>query len=130
MRRRIYFLFLFLIGFLFYSCERIDIGEDINIQIGEEYRVKWNLSFRIDSLNEYRCPINANCIWGGDVDLYFNINEGSHETDTLLRLNDSERNPFETGNHLWEILDVSPYPELDKEIEINDIIVVMRISKK
>ena len=130
MRRRIYFLFLFLVGFLFYSCERIDIGEDINIQIGEEYRVKWNLSFRIDSLNEYRCPINANCIWGGDVDLYFSINEGSHETDTLLRLNDSERNPFETGNHLWEILDVSPYPELDKNIEINDFIVEMRISKK
>lgn len=130
MRRRICFLFLFLIGFLFYSCEKIDIGEDINIQIGEEYRVKWNLSFRIDSLNEYRCPINANCIWGGDVDLYFSINEGSHETDTLLRLNDSKRNPFETGNHLWEILDVSPYPELEKEIEINDIIVVMRISKK
>ena len=129
MRRRIYFL-VFLIGFLFYSCEKIDIGEDINIKIGEEYRVKWNLSFRIDSLNEYRCPIGIWCIWGGDVDLFFSINEGSHETDTLLRLNDSERNPFETGNHLWEILDVSPYPDLDKEIEINDIIVVMRISKK
>jgi len=129
-RHRICFLIIFLIGVLFYSCEKIDIGEDINIKIGEEYRVKWNLSFRIDSLNEYRCPINANCIWGGDVDLFFSINEGSHETDTLLRLNDSERNPFETENHLWEIIDVSPYPELDKEIEINDIIVVMRISKK
>jgi len=130
MRRRICFLFLFLIGFLFYSCEKIDIGEDMHIKIGEEYRVKWNLSFRIDSINEYRCPIGVNCIWGGDVDLYFSINEGSHETDTLLRLNDSERNPFETGNHIWEILDVSPYPELDKEIDIHDFIVVMKISKK
>lgn len=130
MRRRIYFLSFFLIGFLFYSCEKIDIGQDLNVQIGEEYRVKWNLSFRIDSINDYRCPIGVYCIWGGDVDLHFSINEGFHKIDTLIRLNDSERNPFEFGNHQWEILDVSPYPDIDKEVDLNDITVVMRLSKK
>ena len=41
-------------------------------------------------------------------------------------MQNSKINVRKTG----EILEVSPYPELDKEIEINDIIVVMRISKK
>jgi len=128
-RFRIYILFFFLTGFLFYSCERIDIGQDLNVQIGEDYQVKRNLSFRIDSINDYRCPIGVVCIWGGDVDLFFSITEGSHKTDTLIRLDDPERNPFEFGNYQWEILYVNPYPDIDKEVKINDITIVMKLSK-
>ena len=128
-RFRIYILFFFLTGFLFYSCERIDIGQDLNVQIGEDYQVKRNLSFSIDSINDYRCPIGVACIWGGDVDLFFSITEGSHKTDTLIRLDDPERNPFEFGNYQWEILYVNPYPDIDKEVNINDITIVMKLSK-
>lgn len=125
---KIYIPLFFLTGFLFYSCERIDMDQDLNVQIGEDYQVKRNLSFRIDSINDYRCPINANCIWGGDVDLFFSITEGSHKTDTLIRLDDPETNPFEFGSYQWEILYVNPYPELDKEVNIDDISIVMKLS--
>ena len=112
---------------LFSSCERIDLGREIEVKPGETYKISWNLSFKVDSINDYRCPIGAACIWAGDVDLYFDF--GS--TEEVLNLNNQDTNPFAIKGYLIEILDVDPYPSLEPYPgDIPEIIIYLRVEKE
>jgi len=111
----------------FSSCEELELGEEITVKTGTKYNISWNLSFNIDSINEYRCPIGVMCFWAGDVDLYFNFNNG--DTYDTLNLNNHRTNPYYISGYTIEILDVNPYPELDKVIDPEDITINLRVTK-
>ena len=119
---------LSLIVLFFSSCEKLELGEEITVVPGKKYNVSWNLSFTIDSINEYRCPIGVLCFWAGDVDLFFNFNNGG--TYDLLNLNNRRTNPYSISGYTLEILDVNPYPEIYKETDPEDITVNLKVTRK
>ena len=83
---------------------------------------------KLDSINEYRCPIGVLCFWAGDVDLFFNFNNGG--TYDLLNLNNRRTNPYSISGYTLEILDVNPYPEIYKETDPEDITVNLKVTRK
>lgn len=122
------FLAMLVVMVIFFSsCEKLEPGEEITVKTGKKYNISWNLSFTIDSINEYRCPIGLMCFWAGDVDLYFNFNNG--DTYDILNLNNSRTNPYYISRYTIEILDVNPYPEFNKVIDPGDITINLRVTK-
>lgn len=94
---------------IFTGCEKIDLGKPLSISLNNKYRVDNTLSFTIDSLKDYRCPKDVVCVWGGDVELFFNIRQSTLNIDTVIYLNTHDNNPFSLGGYTWEILDVDPW---------------------
>lgn len=119
------FLYLVIITSLFASCEKVDLGEEITVKIGEKIRVSWNLAFTIDSINEYRCPLDVDCIWPGDVDLYFNFGRDNE----IVNLYNTDTNPFPISGYTIEILDVEPYPISTVIIEPKDVDIKLKVIK-
>jgi hypothetical protein len=99
----------FLMLFLAAGCEKVQVGEPFTCRTGQNYFVESNVMFSIDSISDYRCPEDLICIWGGDVDLFFTINENLMRTDTVIQLN--RNNPVEIGDYSWKVLEVKSLPE-------------------
>jgi hypothetical protein len=120
------FIFLLLLG----SCEKIDLGEELELRVGVNYEVTNNMSFTIDKVNDSRCPVGAYCIWAGDAYLYLDINYLESYKDTIALWNSyEETNPAEIGPYSIEVLDVIPYPEIGKHISQSDIRVKVIIDR-
>ena len=81
-------------------------------------------TFRISDVNDSRCPKGATCIWAGmtQIDLVFR----SLATDTL-RLNTMDNQSDTIGNYIFQLMKVEPYPELDKEIKLDDYRITLKI---
>jgi len=109
------------------GCEKIQLGEPYDCRIGTKYLLDNNLIFSIDSIRDYRCPKDVICIWGGDVDLYFNININLTKIDTLIRL--YRNNPIETGDYTWKVLEVDPLLKADQTIDQKDYKIKLIVQK-
>lgn len=121
-------ILLFLTLLMISGCEKIQPGEPYECKIGSKYWLDENLSFSIDSIRDYRCPKDVICIWAGDVDLYFNIYLNLTKIDTLTGL--YRRNPFETGDYIWKVLEINPWPVSGQNVEQKDYKVKLIIQKK
>jgi hypothetical protein len=113
----------------FTSCEKIETGKEFDIKVGNKYNIDWNMSFTVDSIREYRCPIGLLCFWAGDVDLFFDIKMPFKQIDTLIYLSRQERNPFKIEGYTWKILEVNPYPKYNVTVDPKDIRIKMIITK-
>ena len=60
----------------------------------------------------------------------FSINDGINQIDTTMNLNYHQNNPSVFGGYSFEIQNVIPYPELGKEINLNDVRVVMQLVEQ
>src|SRR5665647_47241 len=109
------------------GCEKIQLGEPYDCRIGTKYLLDNNLIFSIDSIRDYRCPKDVICIWGGDVDMYFNININLTKIDTLIRL--YRNNPIETGDYTWKVLEVVPLLKADQTIDQKDYKIKLLVKK-
>ena len=128
----IYWLLQIVITFTFIlitGCEKLEIGEPFDCKIGTKYRINGGLSFTIDSLNDYRCPANLICIWSGDVDLYFNINQNFKHIDTLIYFYTRNRNPFQIGDYTWRVLEINPLGKSNELIDPKDYKIKMILLK-
>ncbi len=118
-------LLLLILTSLITSCEKIDLGEEITVKIGETNRVSWNLIFTIDSINEYRCPLDLACIWSGDVDLYFNFGRDNE----IINLYNNDTNPYTISGYTIEILDVEPYPISTVIVDPGDVDIKLKVTR-
>lgn len=123
---------IFVSMFLFFSCEeeqldnRFELNKIQTFVPGVTYQMENSeTTFRIDDLNDSRCPTGGTCIWAGmvQIDIVFD----SQTTDTL-RLNTDNMQLDTIGNYIFQIMEVTPYPELDKQIELKDYRVTLKIS--
>jgi hypothetical protein len=118
---------LFLALVMVSGCEKIELGEPYSCRVGTKYWLDGNLSFSIDSLRDYRCPRDVICIWGGDVDIYLHIQQNLTEIDTLAGL--YRKNPFQTGDYTWKILEVNPWLKSDQESNQSDYRVKLIVTR-
>jgi hypothetical protein len=81
-------------------------------------------TFRINDVNDSRCPKGATCIWAGmvQIELIFQ----SLATDTI-RLNTMDNQSDTIENYVFQLMEVEPYPELDKEINLDDYRITLNI---
>lgn len=119
--------------FLVFSCSEEPLNDSFELNKlqtfipGITYHLKnAKTTFRISDVNDSRCPKGATCVWAGMVqtDLVFQ----SSTTDTL-HIN-TYNNPSDTiENYVFELMKVEPYPELDKEIKLDDYRITLKISE-
>ncbi|MBN2863841.1 MAG: hypothetical protein JXN62_11800 [Bacteroidales bacterium] len=108
------------------GCDRIQTGEPFTCSTDTKYFLTPSLSFKIDSVSDYRCPKDVLCIWGGDVDLYFNITENRTEIDTVLRLSGG---PYLFGDYSFDILEVNPLRNHDQVVDQEDYRINLLIER-
>lgn len=114
---------LIVIFLLLCSCEKIELNNSFICHIGKNYKVTDDLSFRIDKINDSRCPPDVICVWQGTVDISIEIKEGQNTIDSTLHL-------YETsiiGSYKYSIFDVNP--QTSGISTSNDINIKMLIAK-
>jgi hypothetical protein len=121
--------FFFATAIIFTGCEKIDLGKPVECSIGTRYRINNGLTFTIDSLRDYRCPPDAECLWEGDVDMYFNFDHHSKNLVALINLNNMDRNPISTYGYTWKIQEVNPLYRLDEMRKREDYRIKMIVTK-
>lgn len=109
----IYLLFTF--AFLFSGCDKIDLGNPFDCQIGTTYLVTKDLSFAIDRINDSRCPKNVACVWAGEVHLFISISHENGKIDTVLYQDPQQKYPYRFGGYKFSVLDVQPITAGDSE---------------
>ncbi len=127
--QNIFKILILLTFFIIEGCEKIQLGEPFDYKPGTKYRINNNLSFTIDSLRDYRCPRDVVCVWGGDVELCFNIKQNFTDTDTLIYLYTRNNNPFKIDGYTWEINEVNPWLKSGEKINQSDYRIKILITK-
>ena len=101
------FLPVLIFTFFLAGCERIDLNEAFSAKVGDKFKVDSRLSFSIDSINDYRCPLLFECIWSGDVKMFCSFYEPHHQIDTAIYLINT-RNSIDIGGYNFKLLSVNP----------------------
>ena len=108
------------------GCDKIVPGEPFDCKVDTKYILTPTLSFTIDSINDYRCPKDVVCIWGGDVDIFVSIRQNLTDIDTVFNFSGS---PFIIGDYSWSILEVNPLRNHDQTVDQSDYRVKVLIQK-
>lgn len=87
---------------------KIVVGTPSYVSLLKSYKINDSLYFSIDSINDYRCPRDVECVWSGDVDLLFDIIQNGVKTDTLIHALTNRNNPFILYGYKWDVVEVSP----------------------
>ena len=108
--------------FLCFGCSKIEtkismlkIGKITEMKLGETaVNSKYGLSLRMESLDDYRCPKEVVCVWGGMATAAFHLKTKNGEYNFTLEKHGLEdganSGAFITEGMKFEIVDVVPYP--------------------
>jgi hypothetical protein len=69
------------------------------------------------------------CIWGGDVDIHIRFNKTFNHVDTVINLNNRDKNPILVGGYSFKVNEVSPLPESTKTTAQNEFKINMTVLK-
>ena len=116
-------------------CSNYDTGE---LKLNETVDLKYNklycnsrheIRLRFDSIADSRCPIGATCIWEGNGAVKLHVQQ-SGETPTVFWLNTHPNflNDTVVNGIRFELIDLLPYPEVDKDYQQEDYTLQLRIT--
>ena len=120
--------------FVFYSCandvipDLFDFGKETQFRINEIYSNNTDsLVFKISGISDSRCPIGVTCIWEGEARIELAITSPGKDT---LELSTHNQLVASSGKYTFELIEVFPYPDIEKEIEPGDYKVTMVVTKE
>jgi len=113
-----------------YSTEDLSLNEIVDFNYSELYCLsQYDLSLSFDSLNDSRCPIGAACVWEGNARVKLHIKQSRKGTSTFwLNTHSSFLTDTVVNGLHFELIDVLPYPEVDVDYSLDDIILQLKIS--
>lgn len=115
---------------LFPACQKTELGKEIYFHIGEKQKITSNLSFTVDSIWDSRCPSGMECLWSGNVSLFFNITHSHRQIDTLFSCYPSPNVVLlDIAGYNWKVLEVNPSPDNSLSTDPKDIIIKMIITE-
>mgnify|MGYP006885800197 FL=1 len=124
---------LFLLLFTLFSCtddeesKHFDFGEEKQFRVDEYYSdYSESLVFEISAISDSRCPTGVVCIWAGEARVEIAIS--SPEIDTL-ELSTHDQRTATSGDYTFELIDVTPYPDINTESKVEDYRVKMKIVR-
>lgn len=146
-----YFFAITLVLIVFTGCnplfpldkDQFDLGDTVQVHIGEKMFESDNFWVRVDSIQDGRCPIGLHCWWAGEARVWLTVSY----KDSLKQFYFSSYFDSLTSNELiyWgmggpirislDLIDVNPYPELDiipaeKDIWASFAIAQMSVDRK
>lgn len=115
-----------IVSLSFFACQKKDLSAKLN----ESFTLNFEQSALIDSenleikftdVNDGRCPKGIVCYWMGEGVVTLKVNETSFDVSTLQSI--------DTLGYTFSITDLSPYPELDANVESKDYAVKLLVVK-
>jgi hypothetical protein len=117
------------------ACSRntVNIGEEFSLNIGQTVDLEeddLNIKF-LEVTQDNRCATGATCIWAGEVIFTVAITyEGSTEQITLTQPGLNDWPSKHIYKQLYEIAyNITPYPELNKQISGDDYSLIVIINR-
>lgn len=101
------------------SCEK----ETLNPT--EVYRSR-DLKIEFMDYTDSRCPLNANCIWEGQAEVYLGVESGKDKTEFMMTGIGSDTTVF---GHNIKFVDLLPYPEEGVEESFKNKELIIQVSK-
>jgi len=137
MRTLIYTTMILLIAMI--SCEENDDALS-SVPLDKEFEVRWDreyvidsgLSFTINETKDSRCPKGVLCIWAGEATVWLTMLDSKKLTtdnQSTLKLKNTEPKTQRYKQYMFELIDVLPYPEIEKDYSKKDIRVVLKVTQ-
>jgi hypothetical protein len=123
------------------SCSKEDdLNQDYEVKMEEAFELKIeeeamiseeNLSVKVtDVLEDSRCPELAFCTWAGQIKLEIEITDNQVTSTKEIIFQEGKELPFEFGDYIFSIIQVTPGNQFDEVIELNDYTFTFFIEKK
>lgn len=127
------FLFVTILIVFMASCSEnenpngFDFGTEEEFEINKSYTSESSLlSFSITNIGDSRCPTGVYCIWAGEAVVTVVIDQP--QADTIV-VSTHDPKIATSGSFEFEIIDLTPYPDINTEIRREDYRVIMEIRK-
>lgn len=91
----------------------------------EVYRSR-DLKIEFMDFTDSRCPLNANCIWEGEAEVYLKAESGNEKTEFKMTGIGSDTTVF---GHKIKFVDLLPYPEDGLEETFKNKELIIQVSK-
>jgi len=93
----------------------------VSLGIHQSGRVGADVAVRVDSIQDSRCPLDANCVWAGEAKVKLVLSKGSDSTTARLIIgagvkasdpNRQDSTGVSLGNSTYKVIlrEVNPYP--------------------
>ena len=137
MKTPIYLTMILLLGMI--SCEEND--DDISsVPLDKEFEVRWDreyiidsdLSFALNETKDSRCPKGVVCIWAGEATVWLKMLQPENLTtddQSTIKLKNTEPKTQRYKQYKFELIDVFPYPDIEKDYSKKDIRVVLKVTQ-
>ena len=113
-----------------YAAEELTLNDTVELRYSELYcnsKHEFRLSF--DSLSDGRCPIGMLCLWEGNARVKLIIQQPGKNISTFwLNTFDGFLTDTTVYGIRYELIDLLPYPEVDKDYSLDDFILHLKIS--
>ena len=113
-----------------FDIEELKLNETLDMRYSEPYcNPEYEISLSFDSLQDSRCPIGAMCIWEGNGRVQLVVKQGSGKAIRFwLNTHDRFMRDTMVNGLRFELVDMLPYPQVDKDYQLDDYILEMNIS--
>jgi len=92
---------------------------------------KYGFTIQLDSITEdSRCPEGAECIWAGNARAKFKLTVNNSYHQFSLNTISAFRNDTVIGGIRYKLINISPYPSVNKIFKYNNYSAVVAVSKQ
>lgn len=124
-------VFAFLITLLTLSCNKDESNQvnNLDLKVGEHSILNngkclniQDTAFQIclDSIKDSRCPEGATCVWAGDAVAYFSLKSADEKKNFSLHTHPNYQQDTLISDLRFKLIEVTPYPKLNTEINPDD----------
>ena len=117
------------------SCDSYDaldlpLNDTVDLKFSKLYcNPDYEIRLSFDSLSDSRCPIGAICFWEGNASFRLIVKSYSNESNSFtLNTNGKFLTDTLVNGLRYELIDVLPYPQVDKDYQLDDYILQLIIS--
>ena len=113
-----------------YESEQVQVNDTLRLKYNEIYcNPEYEFLMGFDSLADNRCPLGAVCVWEGNAGVSITL-RSKHRAYSSFRLNTHNRFLTDTlvDGLRFELIDVLPYPEINKDYNSGDYELLLYIS--
>jgi hypothetical protein len=113
-----------------FDIEELTLKDTLEMRYRESYcNSEYEIRLSFDSIQDSRCPIGAYCIWEGNGRVQLVIRQGGENTIRFwLNTHSRFMNDTVVNGLRFELVDMLPYPMVDKDYQLDDYVLLMNIS--
>ena len=112
-----------------YAAGGLRLNDTIELRYNKLYcNPEYDILLSVDSIQDSRCPIGADCIWEGNGRVYINLRHGGSRSSFWLNTHPNFLQDTLIDGLNYELTDLLPYPDLNLDIQLKDARILLLIT--